>query len=110
MARTKGNHSAEYKRLRTSLLENLEARGMIEDVYTDKVQEYMNLWEQLQMLNADVAARGIAVMDDKRGCMAENRSVSLGVQVSRQLLAIFNALGFKGDPAAQKASAEDDEL
>ena len=75
--------------------------------YTDKVREYMNFWCQLKRLEADVAERGVSVMDAKRGMPVENRSVSLAVQVSRQMLAIYTALGFKDEPSQ---GGGDDEL
>ena len=84
-----------YRQLKKSLLESLEARGLVEDVYRDKVAEYMTLWVQLRELQADVKDRGVVVMDDKRGMLVENRSVSLATQVSKQMLAIYTALGLK---------------
>ena len=46
-----------------------------------------------------------------RSRISENRSVSLEIQVSRQMLAIFTALGFK-EEAAKGGAAQDggDEL
>ena len=47
-----------------------------------------------------------------RGRIAENRSVSLEVQVARQMLAVWTALGFK-DAAAKSSDVPggvDDEL
>ena len=93
--------------VRSAMLESLEARGMVEEPYTDKVREYMNFWCQLKRLEADVAERGVSVMDAKRGMPVENRSVSLAVQVSRQMLAIYTALGFKDEPSQ---GGGDDEL
>lgn len=84
-----------YKTLRKSLLESLEARGLVEDVYRDKVDEYMDLWRHRMELREDIHQRGVAVMDNKREMVVENRSVSLELQVSKQMLAIFTALGFK---------------
>lgn len=81
---------------------------MVETTYADKVREYMNFWVQLQQLEADVAQRGVSVLDEKRGMMVENRSISLAVQVSRQMLAIYTALGFKDEGPRQ--GGEDDEL
>lgn len=97
-----------YKQLKASMLASLEARGMVEAAYVDKVQEYMNFWAQLRALEADIEARGVSVMDERRGMMVENRSVSLAVQVSRQMLAIYTALGFKEE--AGQRPGEDDEL
>ena len=39
----------------------------------------------------------------------ENRSVSLEIQVSRQMLAIFTTLGFKEDALAAAARGDDDD-
>ncbi len=98
------------KELKKSLMDNLEARGLVETVYRDKVSEYMDLWQRRQDLKADIEDRGITVLDDK-GRECENRSLSLEIQTSRQMLAIYTALGFK--EIASKASytaGEDDEL
>ena len=48
-------------------------------------------------------------MDD-RGRMSENRSISLSIQVSRQMLTIFNALGFKADEKGLNAGGDYDDL
>ena len=82
-----------YKTLRKSLLDGLEVRGLVEEVYRDKVEEYMTLWRQLRELQEDIEERGVTVMDEKRGMLVENRSVSLATQVSKQMLAIYTALG-----------------
>ena len=102
----------EYRRLKKSLEDNLSARGLVEEVFSDKVQEYMDLWRHRQQLEEDIEARGVSVMDERRGMLVENRSVSLAVQVSRQMLAIYDALGFKEQAkgAAISPGGEDDEL
>lgn len=98
--------------LKQALLDNLTARGLVEQVYVDKVDEYMDLWRQRQFLNDDVENRGVTVYDFKRETYVENRSVSLEVQVSRQMLAIYTALGFKDISANAKVTSggEDDDL
>lgn len=98
-----------YKELRQSMLDNLAARSLDEDVYRDKVQEYMDFWVRRQELRDDIARRGLTVTDD-RGRLMENRSVSLEIQVSRQMLAIFATLGFKDDALASGQRDDDDEL
>lgn len=103
--------SGAYYKLRKALRANLEARGLVEEVYTDKVEEYMDLWEHLKNLQTDIKERGYTIMDKKRGMEVENRSVSLALQTSRQMLAIFTALGFKDEAAARRiAPEEEDEL
>ncbi len=112
MAKPKWKIERERQRaaLERALLDNLEARGLVEEVYRDKVTEYMGLWDRLQDLRADIARRGVSVMDEKRGMPVENRSVSLEVQVSRQMLAIYAALGFKARDSGGGAGDEDDAL
>lgn len=118
MSKTDGGSAAKeknwrqtkaYRDLRRSLLDNLTARGLVEQAYTDKVEEYLDFWVQRQRLEADIAARGVTVPDEKRGMPVENRSVSLCVQVSRQMLAIFAALGLKDDACAASPQGEDED-
>ena len=102
-----------YKTLKQSMLDNLSARGLVEDIYIDQVEQYMEFWAQSQQLRADIAERGISVYDEKRGMEVENRSVSLLVQVSRQMQNIYAALGFKDVSMSAKLAADgddDDEL
>ncbi len=99
-----------YAELKASMLDDLEARGLLGKTYTDKVDEYLDFWCRRQELQADVAERGLTVIDD-RGRLSENRSVSLEIQVARQMLSLWTALGFKD--AASKSDAPggfDDEL
>lgn len=99
------------KQLRKTMLENLEARGLIEPIYSDMVEEYLELWERRRLLAEDVRERGVSVYD-ARGHLTENRSISLGIQVSKQMLAIYAALGFKDQAAAAMSAGggEEDEL
>ena len=83
-----------YRTLKRAMLDDLAARGLEETVYTDKVEEYMDFWVLRQELKADIAQRGLTVTDD-RGRQTENRSISLSVQVSRQMMTLFSAMGFK---------------
>lgn len=97
-----------FRTLRAAMLEKLSQRGMDDTAYIDKVDEYMDFWVRRCELRDDVAERGLTVTDE-RGRLSENRSVSLEIQVSRQMLALFNALGFKPDEFSG-ASVDDDEL
>lgn len=103
--------SRAFKALKQSMVEGLETRGLCEDIYRDKVEEYMEFWARRQELAADIRERGLSVMDE-RGRITENRSVSLEIQVSRQMLAIFTALGFKDKAAGGRPDGvfDDDEL
>lgn len=95
-----------FRTLKQALLDNLAARGLDQDAYTDKVEEYMDFWALRQELKADIAQRGLTVTDD-RGRQTENRSVSLSVQVSRQMMALFTALGFKASDFMDPGDGDD---
>lgn len=100
--------SKAFRELRDSLLADLKARGLDSRVYEDKVDEYMEFWVRCRELRADVAERGLTVIDE-RGRTTENRSVSLEIQASRQMLAIFTALGFKENAAKGGTGQGDDD-
>lgn len=99
-----------YQNLRKDLLEDLEARGLVSEVYTESVERYMTLWVLYQEAQADIKERGM-VVPDGRGAKVENRMISLSLQTSKEMRAIYADLGFK--EAALKggnAGAGDDEL
>ena len=99
--------SKGFRTLKQAMLDNLAERGLDQTVYIDKVEEYMDFWALRQELKADIARRGLTVTDD-RGRQTENRSVSMAVQVSRQMMALFNAMGFKLSDFM--GAGEDDDL
>lgn len=110
-ARTK-----EYADLKKSILDTLAARGMDTPASRAQLDEYMAFWVRRKQLQEDVEKRGVVVTDD-RGRTTENRSVSLEIQVSRQMLAIYQALGLKpvlagsgGETGAEPYYDDDDEL
>lgn len=86
--------SKDYRTLKKAMLADLALRGLDETVYTDKVEEYMDFWVLRQELKADIVQRGLTATDDM-GRQKENRSISLAVQVSRQMMALFSAMGFR---------------
>lgn len=83
--------------MKTALLKKLAERGLDDPLWRDKVDEYMAFWVMRNQLRDDVAARGMVVTDE-RGRVSENRSVSLSIQVSRQMLAILQLAGLDLDP------------
>lgn len=86
--------SRAFKRLEEDLGRNLDSRGLLEQVYRDKMQEYLDFWVLKQELMEDIRERG-PVVTDERGRVGENRSISLTIQTSRQMLNIWQALGLK---------------
>lgn len=99
-----------YQDLRKDLLDDLEARGLVSEVYTESVERYMTLWVLYQEAQKDIKERGVTVLDG-RGATVENRMISLSLQTSKEMRAIYADLGFK--EAVLKggnAGAGDDEL
>ena len=105
--------SMTKSQLKQAMLDDLEARGLLNDVYRDLVEQYMDLWSTRKKLRADIKKRGVVVEDPKRLMMVENRSVSMEAQVSAQMLRLYKALGFQ-DLATGRGSGgpwdPDDEL
>ena len=88
----------EFIQLKTELVDDLQARGIISRPYLDKVEEYMSLWCLERMLEEDIAERGVYVEYQNGATQkgtTDNKSVEKLVRVSSQMLNIWSALGFK---------------
>lgn len=116
MAKSKNIRATKaFRDLKDSLKDSLEARGLVEPVYTELLSRYLDLWCEYQHLTDDINERGVVVMDEKRGMLVENRSLTIRHQTSNKMLDIYAALGFR-DISAPRAGAktsapiEDDEL
>ena len=113
----------QYRDLKTSMEESLKERGLLnskeekptDKVFQDLLNRYLDLWCEYQELSADIAERGVVVMDAKRGMLVENRSLTIRHQTSNKMLDIYAALGFR-DISAPRAGLktggadQDDEL
>lgn len=96
-----------YKDLRKSIQDDLTAAGKVSRIHDEMLDLYMDLWCDLQLFQKDINARGVVVLDEKRAQMVENRSVSLKLQVAREMRAVYAELT-KPDPGC--GGGEDDEL
>lgn len=105
----------KFRELKSSMKDNLAARGLVEPVYHELLGRYLDLWCEYQNLTDDINERGVVVMDEKRGMLVENRSLTIRHQTSNKMLDIYSALGFR-DISNPKTAAkpgianEDDEL
>ncbi|MBQ6398449.1 MAG: P27 family phage terminase small subunit [Oscillospiraceae bacterium] len=100
-----------YRELKAGLADNLAARELVEPVYQDMLNLYMELWCEFQQLGEDIRERGVVVMDEKRGMLVENRSCTIRHQTSQKMLDIYNALGFRElSTRAPAPETDDDEL
>lgn len=103
-------YGEQYEALKAAVL---AAGGELTPITLDRIADYMDFWCQKRMLAEDVRKRGPVVVDD-RGRPSENRSISLGLQVSKQMLELYKALGLTTEPersagGAGRAEREDDE-
>ena len=103
-----------FRELRASMADSLESRGLIQPVYTELLHRYLDLWCEYQDLTDDIKERGVVVMDEKRGMLVENRSLTIRHQTSNKMLDIYAALGFRdisaprAGPKANGVNADDE--
>ena len=103
-----------FRELRASMADSLESRGLIQPVYTELLHRYLDLWCEYQDLTDDIKERGVVVMDEKRGMLVENRSLTIRHQTSNNMLDIYAALGFRdisaprAGPKANGVNADDE--
>lgn len=84
--------SKSFKAVRAEILSSLGSAESMDALTLSRVDEYMDFWVLRHQLQDDVDERGLYVRDDRDRLM-ENRSVSLGIQASRQMSALASALG-----------------
>lgn len=82
----------EFRGVRDELLDSLGGKDKLDAITRSRVDEYLDFWVLRHQLQDDISSRGLHVQDD-RGRLMENRSVSLSIQASRQMSAIATALG-----------------
>lgn len=99
----------------------LAAKGELDALSYDRLDEYMDLWCQRKMLTENIRQTGPVVCDE-RGRQSENRCISLALQTSRQMLELYKAMGLaaeadragngggRGSDAENAAEDDDDEL
>lgn len=106
------SRTKKYRELKAGMADSLEARGLVEPVYRELLDRYLELWCEYQALTEDIRERGVTVWDDKRSMLVENRSCTIRHQTSNKMLDIYKALGFQeiSAGAAKAAAYDDDEL
>ena len=114
-AASRWSNTPEYVEFKNDMLDDLDTRGLVGRQYTDKVQEYMNLWCWLKMLNEDVVTRGVYVEYSNGATQkgtTDNKSLTIATRVSAQMLNIWTALGFREQATSSRpqTGGEDDEL
>lgn len=99
----------EYRELKKSLEDSLEARGLIEPIYADMVRRYLSFREMEFLADADIAENGLNILDERRGSLMANPAVSTKLNASRQAAAIYRALGYEDEAKRAKSYGDDDD-
>lgn len=108
-----------YREMRDQMIADLEAAGIRNAYFLDKVDRFMSLWCQSKILEEDLAVRGIRVEyqnGSQRG-ETDNKSLDRLMKVYDRMDELHRQLGYQetvksGKQAAARNSAggEDDEL
>lgn len=83
------------KKIKESLLKQLEAQGASVDHFIDLINDYLSLWTVKNDLNKDIKKRGVMFIDNSSvgiKMQKNNPSVKELVMVNRQMLAILKDL------------------
>lgn len=84
----------EKEELKKSLLDNLKSRGLVDPVYTDMVNNYMELREIRDKLTNELNEHGVVLAHEKKG-LVDNPALQRRVQVSSQMVSVYTSLGFR---------------
>lgn len=87
-----------YRKIRKSLIEQMEYNGGLTDYYEDLIDDYMKFWSTKTMLIEDITERGVQVEYDNGGGqkgMKKNESVDLLLKTNAQMLKLLGELGIK---------------
>ena len=104
--------AALRKAVRSSLLAQLKARGGNIAVFESLVDDYMELFDEKEMLADDIKTRGLTYTDyNVKGIevQKENPSVKAKIMVHKQMLAILDKLGLRAD-AVENPEDDDGDL
>lgn len=108
-----------YREMRDQMIADLEAAGIRNAYFLDKVDRFMSLWCQSKILEEDLAVRGIRVeyQNGSQCGQTDNKSLDRLMKVYDRMDELHRQLGYQetvksGKQAAARNSAggEDDEL
>ena len=97
-------------KLRKSLIEQLCASEKPPAHYSDLVEDYLNLWETKEMLQADIRQKGISYETLSASgvpIIKQNPSTKEIIMVNRQMLLLLKELGITPD---KMTVGKDDDL
>lgn len=107
---TKKKADVQKDNLKKNLLDNLKGRNMTDPVFVERVEDYMNFYEQLNILAQDLKTNGTLEQDIKTGGFVPRKSLETALKVSRELGKIWQELGITEQVKAKGTYTEDDPL
>ena len=105
--------AALRKAIRSSLLEQLQSKGCDIAAFENLVEDYMELFDEKEILAKDIRDRGITYLEQNvKGyeIQKENPSLKAKIMVHKQMLAILDKLGLKADTIITTEADDDLEL
>ena len=95
--------------VKEALINELEKRGILNNVYADLINDYMAFWVVKQNLIQDIKTRGVNI-EYKNGAnqygTKQNDSVFNLIKTNNQMLKILSDLGLRG--AEQDGDVDED--
>lgn len=101
------------KRVKTSLEDQLKAKGADIDLFIDQIKDYMTMWDLKEQLKDDIEKNGLRLMyRTANGGVAEkdNPSVKQIPLINKQMLMLLKQLDISTDNAARDGSDQSDDL
>ncbi len=101
------------KRVKTSLEDQLKAKGADIDLFIDQIKDYMTMWDLKEQLKDDIEENGLRLMyRTANGGVAEkdNPSVKQIPLINKQMLMLLKQLDISTDNAARDGSDQSDDL
>ena len=101
------------KRVRESLIKQLEAKGAKVDCFLDLVESYMFYTKKEREMQKDINARGLsflATSSTGKVYMKDNPSIKNAVMYNKQRLAILDKLGLTIEKVESGDTDDDDKL
>ena len=107
---TKKKTDQRKDNLKKNLLANLKSREMTDAIFTERVEDYMVFYEQLNILASDLKENGTLEYDEKTGNLVPRKAVETALKVSREIGKIWQELGISEQVKQKGTYTEDDAL
>lgn len=101
--------SKTYRELRRSILDSLDARGLVELQFRDLAEQYMDCWCDVQLATAEIDEQGVTILDERRGTPMANPACAVKRNAVSTMAQLFSKLGFEHQARQAEGSGEDDD-